>query len=151
MIYGYEVLLALGSGAFIQAGYTVIYLFIKPEDGAYGVSFMSLGSLLSPYAGLLLILLKPIFKAQLGGIAIGLSIAGAVFVNRALVGLAVVLPNLSHTELQSAVSGTSGSLLADLPEQTRDLALNVIVNSLRKVFVNPPSILPSWQSTIETP
>lgn len=44
-IYGYEVLLALGSGAFIQAGYTVIYLFIKPEDGAYGVSFMSLGSL----------------------------------------------------------------------------------------------------------
>lgn len=46
-IYGYEVLLALGSGAFIQAGYTVIYLFIKPEDGAYGVSFMSLGSLLA--------------------------------------------------------------------------------------------------------
>lgn len=44
-IYGYEVFLALGSGAFIQAGYTVIYLFIKPEDGAYGVSYMSLGSL----------------------------------------------------------------------------------------------------------
>lgn len=43
-IYGYEVLLALGSGAFVQAGYTVIYFFVKPEDGAYGVSFMSLGN-----------------------------------------------------------------------------------------------------------
>lgn len=79
------------------------------------------------------------FEAQLGGIAIGLSIAGAVFVNRALVGLAVILPNLSHTELQSAVSGTSGSLLADLPEKTRELALGVIVNSLRKVFVYFPA------------
>lgn len=87
------------------------------------------------------------FKAQLGGIAIGLSVAGAVFVNRALVGLAVVLPNLSHTELQSAISGTSGSLLADLPEQTRDLALDVIVNSLRKVFVDLPIFLVTYYRT----
>lgn len=78
------------------------------------------------------------FKAQLGGIAIGLSIAGAVFVNRALVGLAAVLPNASHAELQSAISGTSGTLLAELPEKTRDLALNVIVDSLRKVYVDLP-------------
>lgn len=55
-IYGYEVLLALGSGAFIQAGYTVIYLFIKPEDGAYGVSFMSLGSLPALNKSLLILL-----------------------------------------------------------------------------------------------
>ena len=46
-IYGYEVLLALGSGAYVQAGYTVIYLFIQPEDGAYGVAFMTLGKFLS--------------------------------------------------------------------------------------------------------
>lgn len=76
------------------------------------------------------------FEAQLGGIAIGLSIAGAVFVNRAVIGLAVVLPNLSRAELQSAVSGTSGSVLTDLPESTRDLALGAIVHALTKVFVD---------------
>lgn len=59
----------------------------------------------------------------------------------------MVLPNLSHTELQSAISGISGSLLADLPEQTRDLALDVIVNSLRKVFVDLPIFLVTYYRT----
>lgn len=59
------------------------------------------------------------------------------------------MPNLSHTALQSAVSGTSGSLFTDLPEKTRDLALDVIVNSLRKVFVDLPSIMIFLAATIE--
>ena len=42
-IYGYEVLLALGAGSSVQAGYTIIYCFIKPEEGAAGISWISLG------------------------------------------------------------------------------------------------------------
>ncbi|KAI9753506.1 MAG: hypothetical protein M4579_005138 [Chaenotheca gracillima] len=114
-IYGFEVLLALGSGAIVQAGYTVIYLFIKPEDGAAAVSFMSL--------------------AQLGGIALGLSISGAVFVNRAVVALQPILPDLSHQQLQQAVSGTSSETFLALPTEIRNLALAVIVDALRKVFI----------------
>ncbi|KAI9785432.1 MAG: hypothetical protein M1816_000401 [Peltula sp. TS41687] len=120
-IYGYSVLVALGTGAYIQAGYTVIHLFIKPEDAAYGISFMGL--------------------AQLGGITLGLSIAGAVFVNRALIALASILPDVSRYQLQLAVSGTSSSFFSSLPSQTRDIALNALVHALRKVFVLPLSFL----------
>ncbi|MCJ1439056.1 hypothetical protein MMC27_008447 [Xylographa pallens] len=115
-IYGYEVLLALGTGAFVQAGYTTVYFVIEPKDGAYGVSFISL--------------------AQLGGIALGLSIAGSVFVNRAVAGLAVVLPNLARAQLEAAVSGTSSSTFNNLPSETRALALSAIVASLSNTFVS---------------
>ncbi|KAB2572711.1 hypothetical protein BFW01_g10315 [Lasiodiplodia theobromae] len=114
-IYGYEALLALGSGAIVQAGYTVIYLFIKPEESADGVSFMTLG--------------------QLGGIAIGLSVCGAVFLNRAIVSLQPLLPDMSRVDIQRAVSGTSSSVFLSLPEETRKAALDVIVKSLTKVFI----------------
>lgn len=45
-IYGYESLLALGAGSSVQAGYTIIYCFIKPEEGADGISWISLGECL---------------------------------------------------------------------------------------------------------
>ncbi len=45
--------------------------------------------------------------AQLGGIALGLSIAGAVFVNGAVNGLTPVLPNQSHSQILQVVSGTT--------------------------------------------
>ncbi|MCJ1258533.1 hypothetical protein MMC24_006366 [Lignoscripta atroalba] len=114
-IYGYEVLLALGSGAYVQAGYTVIYLFIQPEDGAYGVAFMTL--------------------AQLGGIAVGLSIAGAVFVNSAVIGLGSVLPDLPRAQLIQATSGTSSGVFNGLSNEIRAMALDAIVFALRKVFI----------------
>lgn len=43
LIYGYEVILALGTGACSQAGYAVIGALIPPADMSYGISFMMLG------------------------------------------------------------------------------------------------------------
>lgn len=114
-IYGYEVLLALGAGSYVQAGFTTIYCFINPADGAYGVSWVSL--------------------AQLGGIGIGLSIAGAVFVNQAVAGLQMVLPDLDRAQLIAAVSGTSSEVFDQLSSSAREAALDSIVDALRKVFV----------------
>lgn len=73
--------------------------------------------------------------AQLLGIALGLSISGAIFVNLALKGLQVVLPDVSRTQLQSAITGTSGGFFNSLPEDTQLQALNVLVNALKKVCV----------------
>lgn len=42
-IYGYEVLLGIGTGAYIQAGYGVIQAIIEPANMAYALSFMMLG------------------------------------------------------------------------------------------------------------
>lgn len=47
-IYGYQVLVALGSGAFIQAGYSTIQTVIKPADTSYGIAYMMMGKPLFP-------------------------------------------------------------------------------------------------------
>lgn len=65
--------------------------------------------------------------------AIGLSVAGALFVNQAVNGLHIVLPTLDRSELLAAISGTSSELFESLPEATRKEALEAIVLGLRKV------------------
>lgn len=73
--------------------------------------------------------------AQTGGIALGLSLSGAVFVNRAVAGLTSVLPDVPRSQLQLAVSGTSGSYFKSLPHDKQVLAIEVIVQALSKVFI----------------
>lgn len=73
--------------------------------------------------------------AQLSGIALGLAISGAVFVNDAIANLTAVLPNVSREQLQMAISGTSGDYLSSLSEELRSAATNAIVEALRKVFI----------------
>lgn len=73
--------------------------------------------------------------AQLAGIAFGLAIGGAIFLNTAINGLAGVLPNVSRSELQLAVSGTSGTFFQSLPDDLRLQSTDVIVKSLQDVFV----------------
>ena len=73
------------------------------------------------------------YPAQLGGMAIGLSVAGAVFVNQAVDGLQAVLPTLDRSDLIAAVSGTSSELFESLPAEVRKEALESIVLGLRQV------------------
>lgn len=73
--------------------------------------------------------------AQLGGIALGLAIAGAVFVNGAVNHLIPVLPTLSYSQILQVVSGTSNDFFNTLSADVRAQALVVIVESLRKMSV----------------
>ncbi|KAK4198250.1 putative multidrug efflux system protein [Triangularia verruculosa] len=114
-IYGFEILIGLGTGAFAQAGYAVIQTLLPPEEMAYGISFVMLG--------------------QQGGIAFGLAIAGAVFVNDAIANLMVALPGVPRNTLQLALSGHSGEYLQSLSEQSRIAAIEAIVLALQKVFI----------------
>ncbi|KAK2759174.1 hypothetical protein FQN54_003274 [Arachnomyces sp. PD_36] len=114
-IYGFEILVGIGTGCFIQAGYAVIQAVVPPAEMAYAISFMML--------------------AQLGGIAFGLAIAGAVFINKAIAGLAVLLPDVSRSELQLAISGTSGEYFSSLSGEIRSQSIDIIVGALRAVFI----------------
>lgn len=114
-IYGYEILIGIGTGCFIQAGYAVIQAMVPPAELAYAISFMML--------------------AQLGGVGLGLSIAGSVFINQSVNGLAALLPGVSRADLQLAISGTSSSYFESLTPEQRDGATNVIVESLTHTFV----------------
>lgn len=42
-IYGFQVLLGLGAGAYAQAGYAVIQVIVDPAMMAYAIGFMMLG------------------------------------------------------------------------------------------------------------
>ena len=111
-VYGYEVLLGIAVGAYLQAGYAVIQGVLDPEHMSYAVSFMLLGQLL--------------------GILSGLSISGALFVNTTLAGLRPVLPDVPHEQLQSAISGTSSGFFETLGAAAQSEALEVIMASLQK-------------------
>ncbi|KAK7932505.1 hypothetical protein PG985_003217 [Apiospora marii] len=114
-IYGFEILVGVGTGSFIQAGYAVIQAMVPPEEMAYGISFMML--------------------AQLGGIGIGLSIAGAVFVNTSLNGLAQLLPEISRTDLQLLIAGTSNKFFEKLNPEQRTATIDIIVGALSRTFI----------------
>ncbi|KAI9835615.1 MAG: hypothetical protein M1837_003704 [Sclerophora amabilis] len=114
-VYGFEILLGIGVGCTIQAGYAVIQVVVDFSEMSYGISFMML--------------------AQLLGIAMGLAISGAVFVNRALAGLVTLLPDVPREEIQGALSGTSGDFFKTLPADTQALALDILMHSLQKVFI----------------
>ncbi|KAH8651949.1 major facilitator superfamily domain-containing protein [Tricladium varicosporioides] len=114
-IYGYEILVAVGSGAFIQAGYATIQTVVPPADTSYAIAFMML--------------------AQFIGIVFGLSIGGAIFVNESLKSLRALLPDISETQLRVIISGTSSNSIAIIPQDLRSQAISAIVESLRKIFV----------------
>lgn len=69
--------------------------------------------------------------AQLCGLALGLSVAGAIFLNLAEDRLAVLLPAIPRAELQQFVSGTSSSLFDTLAPDIRAQALDILVEALR--------------------
>ncbi|KAI9654953.1 MAG: hypothetical protein M1821_005706 [Bathelium mastoideum] len=112
-IYGYEVLVAIGSGAFIQAGYATIQTVVKPEDTSYGIAFMML--------------------AQFVGIVFGLSISGAIFINEGFKALSAVLPNIPEAQIRQVLSGTSSGVLSSLSSTQVDASIAAIVYSLRKM------------------
>ena len=106
-------LLGIGVGAYLQAGYAVIQGLLEPVHRAYAISFMLVGQLL--------------------GISLGLSISGATFVNIALSGLQTIFPDAPRVELEAVLSGASGSFFQTLSTELQERSLDVIMSTLQKV------------------
>lgn len=115
-IYGWEILMGAGTGAFVQASFSVIQTMVEPHDIGYAITLMLI--------------------AQLSGISFGLSIAGAIYINRSVVGLEGLLsPQYSSSQLQEAVSGTSNGFINSLPDVLGIQALDVIVGAFQDTFI----------------
>ncbi|OQE43042.1 hypothetical protein PENCOP_c003G06262 [Penicillium coprophilum] len=126
VIYGLQVVLGLGAGAYTQAAFAVIQAVVEPAEAPNGLTLMLLGS--SSYSSAK----SPVntdFAAQLSGMTMGLSISGAVFVNIASDGLFALLPDYPQSQVRQIVSGTSSKLLASLSESLREQALVIIVSA----------------------
>ncbi|KAI1407925.1 major facilitator superfamily domain-containing protein [Hypoxylon sp. FL1857] len=115
IFYVLELFLAIGVGAFSQNSFAVIQSVVEPKDGAHGLSLM--------------------LVAQLTGLAFGLSVTGAVFINTATNSIRAALPQIPANEVSQIVAGASGNVINSLSPEQRDLALDLIVMSWQKTFI----------------
>ncbi|EFR04241.1 SGE1 [Nannizzia gypsea CBS 118893] len=115
LIYGLEALLGIGAGIYTQAAFAIIQAVVDPADASNGITLMLI--------------------AQLGGMTLGLSISGAIFVNTAKANLLNLLPNLTQSQTQQILSGTSSNALQMLPLEIRTQALSIIVSAWQKTFI----------------
>ncbi|KAF2836619.1 MFS general substrate transporter [Patellaria atrata CBS 101060] len=114
-IYGYEALLGLGAGCFVAAAFAVVQANVDLKDLGYAITLMTV--------------------AQIGGIAFGLSMSGATFLNIAIQNLAGVFPDETRETLVDVVSGTSGDFLQTLSDQKATEALDAIVRAIQVPFI----------------
>lgn len=114
-IYGYTALVGLGAGMYSQAGFAVAQAKVAKNHVGQAIGFLTTG--------------------QLGGAVISLTIGGTVLINTATSGLAKLLPDTPVEVIKNAIAGTAGNFFDTLDPQTRLAALNVIVNSIDKVYI----------------
>ena len=114
-VYGYEILLGLGSGASTQLSFAVASIKVAPADIPRSIGWEAF--------------------AQLGGPTIALSIANTVFLNKAQNGLATLLPNLSRLDISTIISDPSSALLRDLPQEMQNQVVNVVVRSMSNAYI----------------
>jgi len=107
---------------------------VPPAEIAYAISFMMLGELPTRILFFASVLTSAL-PAQLGGVGLGLSIGGTVYVNQAINGLAALFPGVSRTDLQLAISGTSSKYFQSLTAVQRADAVKVIVGAMSHTFI----------------
>lgn len=124
--------MGLGAGAYIQASFPVMIAMVDPENTAFASSWIMFG-------GIILSCFKfactdeTDIVAQLCGDNITLAIASAVFTTRSFTSVSTLLPNYPAADIQSAVSGFSGSFFKNLPIDVRGKVIDVVVSALDTV------------------
>ncbi|KAL7946936.1 MFS general substrate transporter [Trichoderma barbatum] len=122
-VYGYSVLIAIGTGLPNQASYSVTPVKVA-TDPRYGPQMV-------PDA------IGFINMAQIGSIVHALAISGTVFQNLAFQNLKTALAGYGFTdiELHGAIAGTQSQLLAQASEIIRTLALDAIIKAMSRVYI----------------
>ncbi|KAL9619346.1 MAG: hypothetical protein Q9160_006026 [Pyrenula sp. 1 TL-2023] len=113
-IYGYSVLVGLGCGLYVQAGYPIAQLKVPPAEIPQVVAFIGYG--------------------QITGITLALTISNSIYLNEATNKIADILPAVPRDVVQQAISGTGGPFFATLKASDRDPVLRAIVRSIGNVY-----------------
>ncbi|KAL4977126.1 major facilitator superfamily domain-containing protein [Aspergillus desertorum] len=111
-IYGYTSLLALGVGAFNQAGYSIVQAKVPKTEIPWALGFM-----------------------MVWGIVLALGIAGAIFVNKATSGLLSFLPDSDPAEIKNVIAGTASEFFGTLSQEQQSGALDIIVDAIDNVYI----------------
>ena len=113
-VYGYSVLIGIGSGSFLQASYGVSQALVPPEEIPNAIGFISIGQSL--------------------GVVLFLSVAGTIFSNEAIKAVTPILVGVSETEVEGAIAGTSSGIFETLDRVTRVRVVEAVIQSLDKVY-----------------
>ena len=114
-IYGYSILVGLGAGFYVQAGYPVAQLKVEASEIPKVVAFLGFG--------------------QISGITFALNLSNCIFVNLATKKLTEVLPGVSKAAVQQAVTGAGGNFLTRIDAKDQDQALAAILDSISRIYI----------------
>ncbi|CUS08910.1 unnamed protein product [Tuber aestivum] len=114
-IYGYTILIGIGSGSYIQASFSVAQAKVKPEQLPLAVGYISL--------------------AQTGGIVIALAICGSVFLNESVKGITPLLEGVPAAAIKGTVAGSGSELFMNLEGETRQKVLHAIIMAMDKNYI----------------
>ncbi|KUJ11345.1 MFS general substrate transporter [Mollisia scopiformis] len=114
-IYGYTVLLGLGTGFYAQASFSVAQAVVEPDLIASAVGFITC--------------------AQVSGVTIALAIANSVFLNKSQTSIQAILPNVPLAEIQAAIAGAGSAFVASLNDAVKLEVLEAIVSAMSKTYI----------------
>jgi len=114
-IYGYQILIGLGSGAATQLTFAVASIKVSPADIGHSTGWESF--------------------AQLGGPTIALAIANAVFLNKAQSAVTALLPSLSPVDISILISSPNSPLLRELSQDMQEQVINAVVSSMNNAYI----------------
>ncbi|KAI8649905.1 MFS domain-containing protein [Fusarium sp. Ph1] len=114
-IYGYNILIGVGTGCFIVTGFTVVQSLLPAADIANAVAAMAI--------------------AQNMGMVLFLSVCGTVFQNTAIKEAGQALPHLSSDEIAELVAGTSSKAFQSLSPSEKSTVVMNITSAIRSVWL----------------
>lgn len=116
-IYGFTVIIGVGTGLALQLGYAVATLKVPPGDIVNAINMQNV--------------------SQIGSTAICLVIGGQVFQSAAVRNLNVILAGqgFGPEEIQNAVSGTQSVLFQQLSDELRSAAIDAITGAMQTAFI----------------
>ena len=115
-IYGYEVIVAVGTGIAFQNAYAVAAAKVRNEDKANAIGFINVG--------------------QIGTIAIALSMCASIFQNIGYSSLSNALGsfNFPDSAIRAALAGTGSSMLELVSPDIAVVAIDAVAETISKLF-----------------
>jgi MFS family permease len=116
-IYGFTVIVAVGTGLTLQIGYTVATMKVSsPSDIGKALALQNV--------------------SQIGGTVIALVIAGQVFQSTAVKNLEQVLSGLGYSQgdIHAAVAGAQSELFTTIGGELRDRAVEAVTGAIQRTF-----------------
>jgi hypothetical protein len=115
-IYGYEILIAAGTGLVFQNAYSVAAAKVARKDTAKAIGFINV--------------------AQIGTIAIALAIAGSLFQNLGFSALksAFTHYNFTNDYVRSALAGSISPVFKSADPEVINIAITTVATTVQRVF-----------------